>query len=107
MHEEALLQDLLRKIEAVAGANGARRVGEVRLWVGALAHLSELQVRARWDLLTRGTVAEGARLGVELSHDLEDPRATGVVLVSLGIEEIVPRTEGPEDGRAPATFGRK
>lgn len=91
MHEEALLRDLLRKVEEVARAHGARRVGEIRLWVGALAHLSEPQVRERWDLLSRGTVAQGARIEVELSADLGDPRATGVVLKSLDLTEVPPR----------------
>ncbi len=93
MHEEAVLGDLLRKIEEVARSNGAREVGEVRLWIGALSHLSEHQVRERWGGLTRGTVAEGARLDVELSHDLEDPRATGVVLMSLDVRDRPARKE--------------
>lgn len=96
MHEEALLRDLLRKVEELARANGARHVGGIRLWVGALAHLSEPQVRERWDLLTRGTVAEGARLVVELSDDLGDPRATGVVLKSLDVGDAPAGTEDRE-----------
>lgn len=92
MHEEALLRDLLHKVEEVARAHGARRVDGIRLWVGALAHLSGTQVRERWALLSRGTVAEGARVEVELSQDLGDPRATGIVLKSLDVGEAVPRT---------------
>lgn len=87
MHEEALLRDLLRKVEEVARANGSGHVGRVRIWVGALAHLSEDQARGRWSLLTRGTVAEGSRLDVEVSSDLSDPRAAAVVLRSFDAEE--------------------
>ena len=87
MHEEAILHDLVRKVEEIARTNGSARVRCVRIWVGALAHLSEHQARHRWTTLTQGTVAEGSRLEVELSSDLADPQAAGVVLRSLDAEE--------------------
>ena len=87
MHEEAILRDLVRKVEEVARTNGSVRVDRVRIWVGALAHLSEGQARNRWSTLTQGTVAEGSRLEIELSSDLADPQSTGVVLKSLDAEE--------------------
>lgn len=93
MHEEALLRDLVRKVEEIARSHGSARVGRVRLWVGALAHLSEDQARHRWATLTQGTVAEGSRLEIELSSDLADPHATGVVLRSLDAEEGAPGGE--------------
>lgn len=86
MHEEALLRDLLRKVEEVARSNRSSRIARVRLWVGALAHLADGPARERWALLTRGTVAEGSRLEIERSSDLADPRASGVVLTSLDTE---------------------
>ena len=87
MHEEAILNDLVRKVEEIARANGSPRVGRVRVWVGALAHLSEDQAQYRWATLTQGTAAEGSRLEIELSSVLADPQATGVVLRSLDAEE--------------------
>lgn len=87
MHEEALLKDLLGKVEAVARESGAARVLVVHLWVGALAHLSDDQLGERWALAARGTVAEGARLEIERSGDLDDPRATGFVLRSLEVRD--------------------
>lgn len=83
MHEEALLRDLLSKVEEVARAHGLVRVRRVRLWVGAFSHLSEEQLRARWALAGAGTVAEGSTLDLEVSDDLADPRAQEVVLRSL------------------------
>ena len=102
MHEEALLRDLMRKVEAVARENGAARVVLVRLWVGALAHLSEDQLRERWALTARGTVADGARLEIEMSIDLDDPRATGFVLRSLEVRDPdgAPGAVGPDARRA-------
>jgi hydrogenase nickel incorporation protein HypA/HybF len=83
MHEEAVMRDLLRKIDEVARANGIPRVHRVRIWVGALSHFTESSLRDRWALASAGTVAEGAGLELEVSENRFDPRAQGVVLVSV------------------------
>jgi hydrogenase nickel incorporation protein HypA/HybF len=85
MHEEAVLRDLVRKVEEVARANGAERVTRVRLWVGALSHLSETGLGERWALATRATPLEGCEVEVEMSTDARDPRAGGVVLRSVDV----------------------
>jgi hydrogenase nickel incorporation protein HypA/HybF len=86
MHEEALLTDLHRKIEELARAQGAHRIVRIRLWVGALSHITERHLREEWPRVVRGTAAEAAELEVETSDDPHDPRAQGVVLASLSIE---------------------
>lgn len=86
MHEEALLRDLIRKAGEVAQEQKAHRVTRVRLWVGALAHLSEAQLQERWTWAVAGTPMEASTLEVEVSDDPSDPRATGIVLVSLDTE---------------------
>ncbi|MGD0250499.1 MAG: hydrogenase maturation nickel metallochaperone HypA [Thermoplasmata archaeon] len=83
MHEKAVLRDLLRKVDEVARANGSSRLTRVRLWVGALSHFSESSLRDHWNDAVPGTVAEGAKLELEVSDDRTDPRAQGVVLVSV------------------------
>jgi hydrogenase nickel incorporation protein HypA/HybF len=94
MHEEALLRDLRRKlIEVTQGAEDAP-VRRVRVWVGALSHVSAEALRGRWAEVVAGTPAQGARLEVDVSSDPEDPAAQGVRLVELTIEE-------PESGTAP------
>lgn len=85
MHEEALLRDLLRKVEEVARAQGSPRVARVRVWVGALAHFSETGLKNRWSIATHGTLAEGSQLEVSMSLDPNDPRSTELVLVSVDI----------------------
>lgn len=85
MHEQAMYRDLLRKVAEVAHDEKAHRVTRVRLWVGALSHLTEPQLRAQWPEVTRGTVAEGAFLEVVVSADPDDPRAQAVVLTSLDV----------------------
>jgi hydrogenase nickel incorporation protein HypA/HybF len=86
MHEKAVLRDLLRKVDELARTNGFARLTHVRLWVGALSHFSEASLREHWRDAVPGTVAEGARLEIEVSEDRTDPRAQGVVLVSLAGE---------------------
>ncbi|MGA7861697.1 MAG: hydrogenase maturation nickel metallochaperone HypA [Thermoplasmata archaeon] len=87
MHEEAMLQDLRRKLVEVAGREGAPRVARVRLWVGALSHVSEEQLRRQWPRVVEGTPAQSAALDVTASRDLEDPRAQGLVLMSIDVEQ--------------------
>ncbi len=93
MHEEALIRDLVQKIDAVARAHGAEHVTRVRLWVGALSHLGGTDLGARWALATEGTRAAGSRLELTVSDDPRDPRAGGVVLESLDT------TDGTEAAR--------
>jgi Zn finger protein HypA/HybF involved in hydrogenase expression len=85
MHEEALLRDLLRKVDEVARTYGASHVTRVHLWVGALSHFSDAALRERWALATRATALEGSRVEVEMSTDARDPRAGGVVLRSVEV----------------------
>ncbi len=85
MHEERLFRDLRAKMIAIAEVEGVRRIAGARLWVGALAHVSEARLRSAWPAIVEGTPAEGSRLDVELSSDLADPRAQGIVLASVEV----------------------
>jgi Zn finger protein HypA/HybF involved in hydrogenase expression len=40
MHETALVRDVVRRMEDLARATGARRVTGAKVWLGALSHLS-------------------------------------------------------------------
>ncbi len=87
MHESALLADLRRELEAVARRENAQRIGAVTLWLGALSHVTEATVRSRWPEVVRDSAAEGARLEIEVSQDIHDPRARGVLLRSVALAE--------------------
>lgn len=91
MHEEALLRDLVRRIEAVAQEERLERVTRIRLWVGALAHVEAEQVRVRLGELTRGGPAEGAEVTVERSEDMADPRAQSILLRGIDGVDASPR----------------
>ena len=93
MHERALMTDLMREIEAVARVDGATRVTRVSVRLGALSHFTQEHFREHFVDASRGTVAEGAAVDAVLADDLDDPRATGVVLESVEVE--VPDAEEP------------
>jgi Zn finger protein HypA/HybF involved in hydrogenase expression len=93
MHEQAMLEDLIRKVGEVSRTEGAGRVKRVRLWVGALSHLTGAELQEHWSLVTQGTPAEGSVLEVVVSQDPGDPRAQGVVLTSVDLEG--PEVAGP------------
>jgi len=100
MHEEALLRDLRRKLLDVARAEGNAPVRRVRVWVGALAHVTPDVLRHRWSEVVSGTPAGAAELTVDVSTDPDDPAAMGVRLVEVTVDE-----GGSASAPAPADEG--
>ncbi|MGB6501291.1 MAG: hydrogenase maturation nickel metallochaperone HypA [Thermoplasmata archaeon] len=90
MHEERLLRDLRRSLEEIAARERLPRILRVRLWIGALAHVSEDALRARWEFVVRGTAAEGSALEVEISENIGDPHADRLRLVRVVGEDASP-----------------
>ena len=86
MHEKALMDDLIRKLEAEARAEGATRVTRVRVRLGALSHFTEAHFREHFVDAACGTVAEGAAVEAQLGTDLTEPYAQAVVLESIDVE---------------------
>jgi hydrogenase nickel incorporation protein HypA/HybF len=87
VHEASLIADLLRQIAAIMRQQGTGRVVGVTVKLGALSHISPAHFREHFVHGTRGTIAEGARLTLEVGYDPGDPRAQDVVLDSLEVEE--------------------
>jgi hydrogenase nickel incorporation protein HypA/HybF len=83
VHEQALMDDLMRKLESEA--RGAR-VTRIRVRLGALSHFTEAHFREHFEDAARGTVAEGAAVECELRTDPTEPAAQGVVLESIDVE---------------------
>jgi len=86
MHEHALMNDLMRRIEAEAAAGGGRRVTRIRVILGALSHFTPEHFREHFEDASRGTLAEGAAVEAEVRTDPTEPDAQGVVLESIDIE---------------------
>ena len=87
MHETALVRDVVRRIEDVARATGARRITGAKIWLGALSHLSADHFREHYAIEAQGSIAAGASLAIEVSHDLGDPNAQNVRLESVDFDK--------------------
>lgn len=64
MHEMSLTESLLRLIEEQAAAQHFRRVTAVRLEIGRLSHADPEAMAFCFEAITKGTLAEGARLEI-------------------------------------------
>jgi hydrogenase nickel incorporation protein HypA/HybF len=80
------MRGVMTRLEALAREEHATRVKRVRVWLGALSHLSPEHFREHFEHASRGTVAENAAVDIVLSNDLTDPRAQEVVLESVDVE---------------------
>lgn len=85
MHEHSLIANLLSRIEAIAREQNATRVVGVSVWIGALAHISAGHFREHFEAGSRGSLAEGARLDIELSADADHPQAQDIRLRSIEV----------------------
>jgi hydrogenase nickel incorporation protein HypA/HybF len=85
VHERALMDDLVRKVLAVAEAERAASVTRIRVRLGALSHFTPEHFVEHWLDATRGTFAEGAEVDATLDEDLSGEAAQGVVLESVEV----------------------
>lgn len=87
MHEASVIEDLMRKVEAVASEQSARKVLSVSVKLGALSHMSPNHFREHFSVASQGTLAEGAKLNIEVLSDTRDLRAQEILLESVEIAE--------------------
>jgi len=87
MHEMSLINDLVNKIESIAKEQNASHITKATVRLGALSHISADHFRGHFVDGTKGTVAEGAELDIEVSDDLKDPNAQDILLLSVDVEE--------------------
>lgn len=86
MHEASLMTNLMRQICDIAAAERASRVVGIKVWCGALSHMSRAHFAEHFTQAAAGTLAEGAALDVTVSDDVTDPRAQDIVLESVDVE---------------------
>ena len=65
MHEMSIAESVLGIVEDTARREGFSRVKEVRLEIGQLAAVETQALRFCFDVVVRGSVAEGARLAID------------------------------------------
>jgi hydrogenase nickel incorporation protein HypA/HybF len=85
MHEQATIRDLVATVLKVAEENDAIRVVRIKVKLGALSHFTPEHFVEHWVDASGGTIAEGCKVESELSEDLTDPQAQGVVLEDIEI----------------------
>jgi hydrogenase nickel incorporation protein HypA/HybF len=86
MHEHAVMVDLVREIERVAESEHATRVTGISVELGALSHFTPEHFLEHFQDASTGTIAAGARVDAHEATDPRNPRAQGVVLLSMEIE---------------------
>lgn len=64
MHEMSLAESVREIVDEAARANGARRVTRVRLEIGKLAQVEIEAMRFAFDIVKRGSLAQGAQLDI-------------------------------------------
>jgi Zn finger protein HypA/HybF involved in hydrogenase expression len=62
MHERGVFQNLMRKIDSVARAEGASRVTQITVRLGPALRLTPEHFQEHFDWESRGTLAEGAEV---------------------------------------------
>lgn len=87
MHEFSLINDLIRKITTIAREQHASKIISVTVKLGALSHISQDHFRDHFGLASRGTIAEGARLHIEILNNTDDPLAQEVLLENIEVIE--------------------
>ena len=86
MHEASLMVNLMRRIDEIATAEGARRVVGVSIWLGALSHMSAEHLTEHFEFAAAGTIARGARVDVAVSTDPRHPNAQDLMLEKIEVE---------------------
>ncbi len=77
MHEASLAADLVCRIKEIAHAQGVQRVLSVRIQVDGWSIFSRDHLQDHFALVSRGTVAEGARLEVKAPMRTASPEEWG------------------------------
>jgi len=86
MLESSMMKNLMRRIEAAAAAESARRVVGVSIWLGALSQMSAAHFAAHFEEAARGTIADGARIDVAISDDIGHVNAQDVLLHGIEVD---------------------
>jgi hydrogenase nickel incorporation protein HypA/HybF len=86
VHEQSLIEALMRQIEEIAATDDASKVVALHVWCGALSQFTPDHFREHFERASADTVAEGAEVTVEMSDDLTHPDAAGVRLQGVEVE---------------------
>jgi hydrogenase maturation protease len=85
MDQDAKIEELIFKIEQHVEENEAIKAVEVRLKIGALVDIDVDEFRDDFAHALFGTVADGARIDIDLAKDPNDPDAEEIILTHVEV----------------------
>jgi Zn finger protein HypA/HybF involved in hydrogenase expression len=85
MDESAVAQALVIEISEIARMQQCNKVLSARVRLGAGTGISSDYLRQHFITLAQGTVAEDARLEIEVRQDADEPRSSEVVLEDVEV----------------------
>lgn len=85
MHEQSLMNNLIKKILSLAEKEKAIQVTKVSVKLGALSHMSPEHFKEHFDISSKGTIAENAAIDAEVDEDINDPNAQTILLKSIDV----------------------
>lgn len=91
MHELSITQTMLELVLEQARQNGARKVQGINLVIGEMSGVVDDCVRFYFDFLSKGTIAEGARLSFKRVAPKARCRECGKQFKLNGLAWICPR----------------
>ncbi|MGB3641805.1 MAG: hydrogenase/urease maturation nickel metallochaperone HypA [Rivularia sp. (in: cyanobacteria)] len=86
MHEANLINDLIQKVNSIILEQDGKRAVAIKVKLGALSHISSEHLKEHFEIASKHTLAEDAKLECEVSKDVSDPLAQEILLESLEIE---------------------
>jgi len=90
VHELPVTQSILEIALRHAEAAGAKRIVQLNLVIGQFSSIVDDSVQFYWDIISRGTIAEGARLHFERTPGQLRCTACGHVFSINGEDYVCP-----------------
>jgi len=95
MHELSITKTMLDLVVEQAQNNGAEKVEGIRLVIGEMSGVVDDCVRFYFEFLSKGTIAEGARLSFRKVTPKARCRDCGKEFVLNGLDWICPHCQTP------------
>jgi hydrogenase nickel incorporation protein HypA/HybF len=96
MHEVSICESILDILKDQAAAHGATRVKSVRLTIGEMAGVVEDSMRFAFEVVTKGTLAEGSALIIDHVPLTARCRSCGRTFSIVGYAFSCAHCESPE-----------
>jgi len=93
MHELSITKTMLDLVVEQAQENGAEKVEGIRLVIGEMSGVVDDCVRFYFDFLSKGTIAEGARLSIRRVTPKARCRGCGKEFKLNGLDWICPHCQ--------------